>query len=114
MDSDAVVAKGNRAHDRLAGQGAAATSESIIETLHPEDRLRITVALSGRSTLRLLLHQLARHILIAERLGFGFRLQAHLFAQAVQNLLERDGTKAKGRQQVFRACLLYTSDAADE
>ena len=61
-------------------------------------------------------HRLARKALVVPVAVIALVLAPHVAAQAKKytGTEQADTLKGKGTNDVFKACLLYTSDAADE
>merc|ERR1711965_595570 len=99
MNRDAVIAKGNGAHDLLTRQRTAATTEAIVQSLNPQDGPRSTAMGLGRL---LGCHQSESDLFIAERLLLLLRLQPDFLTEAVENLLQRHRAKSQRSQEEKR------------
>ena len=97
MNGDAVVAEGNGAKNRLAGQGAATAPQPVFQSFNAKNWAAAGISGAGVG----LTTEVAGQLFVAGGFAAGFLLQPHLFAQSIGDLMHRDAAKPEGGQQVI-------------
>ena len=97
MHGDAMVAECNGAENQLTGQGTATPTKAVVEPLHTKDWI-LLISTDARSACFRLLHQLAGNVFVAEWWLLDGGLQTNLLSEAVEHLMEGDGSEAEGSE----------------